>query len=102
MAVGHEYLQEGYITMLGTDHAPHTLEEKIQKYMSGIPGLHIWPKFLQVLKNYISDEMLQKISHQNAIDTFKLKVKLPEREPTGEDLSKEYESIDAWASTSVF
>lgn len=41
---------DGRVDILETDHAPHTLQEKTEKAMSGIPGLASWPDFIKLLK----------------------------------------------------
>ncbi len=69
-------LMEGRIDWIGTDHAPHTLEDKVdpnkeEPFASGIPGLPYYPKFIQVLKDEgISDYMLDRITHDNIVHTF--------------------------------
>jgi dihydroorotase len=97
-----EYLKAGKITMIGTDHAPHTKKDKLeQPYLSGIPGLHIWPRFLAYLgkKGFTRGDagkfakgngLLGRLTHNNVMDTFQPRVKLELRQPDGSDLSHEY------------
>lgn len=52
-----EMLKGDQITWIETDHAPHTLEEKLNNHpMSGIPNLQAFPKFI----NWLS---LQGVTH---------------------------------------
>lgn len=48
-ALMEEFLS-GRIDILESDHAPHTLQEKREKHMSGIPNLASWPVFTELLK----------------------------------------------------
>jgi dihydroorotase len=86
------FLKEGKIDWIETDHAPHTLKEKLERpFMSGFPGLPFYPHFLSFLKeNGFSEEQLRNLTHVNISNTFG--INLPEREinPSME-LHKEYE-----------
>ena len=42
-------LLDGRIDWIETDHAPHTVADKIQRYASGIPVLPFYPRFVQRL-----------------------------------------------------
>jgi dihydroorotase len=58
-------IQEGIITYLATDHAPHTLEEK-EKGMSGLTGLDTYGPFVTwLLKEGIAPTVLARISAEN-------------------------------------
>lgn len=87
-----EYLKEGLIDWIETDHAPHTLIEKLQPpFMSGFPGLPFYPHFLNVLRNYgFTGNELRNLTHDNICRTFGIDIPLLEREPVM-DLHKEYE-----------
>ena len=70
-------LKQGNVKLLGTDHAPHTSEEKNKAYLdapSGFPGFESYPLILldQVFKNEISLESFVKITSENPAKTFKL------------------------------
>ena len=73
-------LKRGNIDLLGTDHAPHTSEEKNKAFLdapSGFPGFESYPLILldQVFKNEISLELFVKITSENPAKIFKLKDK---------------------------
>jgi dihydroorotase len=73
-------LKEGKILLIGTDHAPHTIEEKSQDYFdspSGFPGFETYPKVLydQIFKNRLSLENFVKISSENPAKFFDLRTK---------------------------
>jgi len=73
-------LKQGNIVLMGTDHAPHTLEEKNQAFLeapSGFPGFESYPLVIldQVFKNELSLESFVKITSENPAKIFKLKNK---------------------------
>lgn len=70
-----EKFKNGEIDILETDHAPHTLEEKLQQYMSGIPELASWPIFLKILKEKgVSKELIEKVAFENPNEIFGTKI----------------------------
>ncbi len=73
-------LREGNIALIGTDHAPHTLEEKSRDYLgapSGFPGFETYPLVLlnSFTKYNLSLENFVKASSENAVSIFYLKNK---------------------------
>ena len=73
-------LQQGNIKLLGTDHAPHTSEEKNKEFLdapSGFPGFESYPLIVldKVFKNELSLELFVKITSENPARTFNLKNK---------------------------
>jgi len=67
---------EGNIDILETDHAPHTEEDKLVRYMSGIPNLASWPDFIEILKlRGISQRFLDKVAFENVNKIFGTKIK---------------------------
>jgi dihydroorotase len=87
-----ELLKEGKIDWIETDHAPHTLREKLKSpFMSGFPGLPFYPHFLNFLRaNEFSEEQLRNLTHINISNTFG--INLPEKEVNQSmELHKEYE-----------
>ncbi|MHA1932471.1 MAG: dihydroorotase [Promethearchaeota archaeon] len=73
-------LKEGKVLLIGTDHAPHTIEEKSQDYLdapSGFPGFETYPKALidQVFNFKLSLENFVKVSSENPAKFFNLKKK---------------------------
>ncbi len=86
-----EMLRNGMISWIETDHAPHTLHEKLNlPYLSGIPGLQKYPKFIRWLKMQgFSEKRIREITWNNIIKTFGLS--LVPRQCTPEiDLEYEY------------
>ncbi len=73
-----EALQDGTIDWIGTDHAPHTREEKEKPYPSspsGIPGIET---VLPLLLNAVHQDRLTlsqviQLTHTNIVKIFKLK-----------------------------
>ncbi|MDD9954481.1 MAG: dihydroorotase [Candidatus Woesearchaeota archaeon] len=87
-----QQLRDGKITWIETDHAPHTLKEKANEpYMSGIPGLQIYPKFIQWLREQgIPEKQIEEITFNKIADTYKLDILPRDCEPILE-LGDEYE-----------
>ncbi len=71
-------INDGTVGTIGTDHAPHTLEEKQQEYSqapSGFPGLETGLHLLlnEVNKGNLTLEKLIKLTSKNAAKIFDLK-----------------------------
>jgi dihydroorotase len=70
-------IKEGVIDTIGTDHAPHLLEEKQQSYdkaPAGIPGLETFlPLMLQAVHDKkITIKDMVRICRNNALDIYRL------------------------------
>ncbi len=94
-----ELLKQGQIDWIETDHAPHTLKEKLEApFMSGFPGLAFYPHFLDFLReNGFSEEQVRSLTHGNICETFS--IDLPERDINpNKDLHNEYE-VDVYRGT---
>ncbi|MFH1838629.1 MAG: dihydroorotase [Candidatus Kuenenbacteria bacterium] len=65
-------LKQGKIDWIETDHAPHTLKEKLEKpYMSGFPGLPYYPCFINFLKKQsFSDMQIKNLTYNNICNIF--------------------------------
>lgn len=64
-------LQDGTIDTIGTDHAPHTLEEKNSKTTYGIPGVeNSLEMMLKELNKKIDMKTLQKVMSENSAKIF--------------------------------
>ena len=70
---------EGHVQIIGTDHAPHTLEEKNRKLdaPSGFPGFETYPLLLlnKVTNFELSLENLVKAASESPATLFNLKNK---------------------------
>lgn len=63
------------IDILETDHAPHTLKEKSEGYLSGIPELSSWPIFLRILKEQkVKETLIEKVAFKNPNKIFGTKI----------------------------
>ncbi|MHA1473410.1 MAG: amidohydrolase family protein, partial [Promethearchaeota archaeon] len=76
----YQEFKKGNIKLLGTDHAPHTSDEKNKLFLdapSGFPGFESYPLIVldQVFKNEISLESFVKIASENPAEIFELKSK---------------------------
>ena len=74
-------LREGKIDWIETDHAPHTLDDKVKEpFMSGIPGIASWPVFREYLRHHeFSDDEIEKLTFLNVVERFG--IDLPARKP---------------------
>ncbi len=86
-------LLDGRIDWIETDHAPHTLKDKKEKYLSGIPVLHFYQSFIDILKRRgASDRLISSITHKNIEDVFNIEISRKKRRSLSRDeLSAEYE-----------
>ena len=71
-----EQLRDGMIDWIETDHAPHTLEEKLNKpHMSGIPGLPFYPTFIAWLRTQgFSGQRIRDITYDNIARVFEFDI----------------------------
>jgi dihydroorotase len=84
-------LFDGRIDWIETDHAPHSLKDKIESNASGFPGLAFYPKFIKYLKDKnMSEKMIKDLTHNNIVKAFNIKIDDLHLEPCY-DLEKEYE-----------
>ena len=66
-------LEDGTIDTIGTDHAPHTLEEKNSKTTYGIPGVeNSLEMMLKELNKKIDMKTLQKVMSENPAKIFEI------------------------------
>lgn len=67
-----DYALRGEIHLIGTDHAPHPIEHKDGgSYKSGIPGILIWPKVIEILrKSGIKEHELKRATFDNANELY--------------------------------
>jgi len=73
-----QYLKEGKIDWIETDHAPHALGEKLfPPYLSGYPSLYLYRdlinKFLPSMG--IKEELIRKLTFENIYKTFEQKLR---------------------------
>jgi len=97
-----DLLRKGMIDWIETDHAPHTLDEKMGRaldaegkpqYLSGFPGLPYYPHFIKHLRRKrFSREQLMKLIHTKIELTYGITIPLltGDSEPDL-NLHKEYE-----------
>jgi len=94
-----EKFKQGKIDILETDHAPHTREEKLQGYMSGIPELAFWPIFTDILKKEgVSEALLEKTAFENVNKIFGTQIKklnFPLKPHISEYVFNPYEKFNA-------
>jgi len=71
-----DYLKEGMIDWIETDHAPHTLSEKLNSpFMSGIPWLNQWPVIIEMLRREgISNKEIENLTFNNVRKLFGIEI----------------------------
>lgn len=70
-----QLLLEGHIDVISTDHAPHPLARKDDEVnpASGLPGIPIWPRGIQFLRDCgMSEARIADVTFVNANRIFKL------------------------------
>lgn len=71
------YLKEGKIDWIETDHAPHTVGEKLYDgYPSGFPSLYLYKELVEEFlpKWGLSEEQIEDITYNNIVKTFNLEI----------------------------
>lgn len=92
-----EELKQGRIDFIESDHAPHTLAEKMEEpYMSGIVGLPIMALMPKILRaKGFSPEVIDDLTHGNIEKVFGFEI--PRRNVVPEmDLHTEYPGLDVY------
>ncbi len=71
-----QYLRDGHIDFIETDHAPHVLTEKMgDPFLSGIPGLPWWPLFVEYLRRQnFTDKRIDELVFYNVACRFGLEI----------------------------
>jgi len=94
-----EYLRNGDIDWIETDHAPHRFAEKVRDpFISGLPGLHFVPHFLRYLKKIgVSDSQIFDLTFENANRGYKLYFNSIDLDRKL-NLAKEYRWTDTYGS----
>ncbi len=69
-------LKAGRIDWIETDHAPHTLKDKIEKHASGFPGLPNYPRFIRFLREEakMDEETIKKLTHDNIVKAYGIEI----------------------------
>ena len=68
-------LKEGKIDFIGTDHAPHSIGEKLHTdYLSGYPSLYLYKEFVETFLPSIgvSEKRIEEMTFSNIVKVFKL------------------------------
>jgi dihydroorotase len=85
-----EALLDGAIDWVESDHAPHTLADKRQRFASGLPVLPFWPRFVALLRERGMDPaMVERVTHEAACEALDAAVESSGR-PPDPDLAGEY------------
>jgi len=72
-----EYLKEGKIDWIETDHAPHSVGEKLHRgYPSGYPSLYLYKKLVEETLPQLgfTQEQIEKLTYGNIVKAFNLKI----------------------------
>ena len=76
-----QQLRSGKIDWIETDHAPHSLTEKLEDpFMSGIPGIAWWPVFGEFLRqNEFTDRQIERLTYANIVNRFGIDIQKSQR-----------------------
>lgn len=70
-----DYLKNGDINWIETDHAPHTLRDKSENFASGMPGLPIYFSLKEKLFDLgLNAENINRLTHENVNNIFHLTI----------------------------
>jgi dihydroorotase len=74
----------GEIDWIETDHAPHTVADKVDRHASGIPVLPFYPRFLRLLRGLgVSAADLDRVTHGAVEEAFGFRI--PRRGRVGDE-----------------
>lgn len=83
-------LLDGAIDWVESDHAPHTLADKRERFASGLPVLPFWPRFVAMLaERGAAPDRLERLTHEAACEALEAAVEAAGRAPDPE-LAGEY------------
>jgi len=89
----------GRIDWIETDHAPHTVKEKMDDYASGIPVLQFYNRFIEILyKNGLSGEMVEAFTFRNIIRTFSIPMETFSENPGSRTIRSDEYGFDPFLS----
>ena len=92
-------LINGRIDWIETDHAPHTVEEKMENYASGIPGLQFYNRFIEILyKNGLSHKTVNNLTFGNIVRTFSIPVETFSENPGSQTIRSDEYGFDPFCS----
>jgi len=75
-----EDFKNGRIGILESDHAHHTLDDKLKRYMSGVPNLASWLDFIKMLIDRgVSPGLLDKVAFYNVNTIFGTQIQRTDR-----------------------
>ena len=86
-------LGAGKIDFIESDHAPHTLKEKLEDKISGFPGMPFYPHFIEELYDFyeLSEQQIHELVHTNIESIFNIKIPSLDIKQPDFNLEKEYE-----------
>jgi len=83
----------GMVDILESDHAPHTPEDKIKRYASGIPILARWQRLIsRLIVRGVSSELIDRTMHENVNEIFGTNIP-----KSGRHLATVQEDVDWYA-----
>ena len=89
----------GRIDWIETDHAPHTVKEKMDDYASGIPVLQFYNRFIEILyKNGLSWKMVEAFTFRNIIRTFSIPLETFSENPGSRTIRSDEYGFDPFLS----
>lgn len=80
---------------IGSDHATHSRKEKLEPpYLSGIPGLDLWPRVARRLREEgFSEEQISALTFDNQVKLFGLEDVIQKSDNPGDENLNEYPDL---------
>lgn len=71
----YEYLTAGRIDFVASDHAPHTLADKLERHASGVPGLAVMHLLRERLRREgLDGRLLERLFHRGAEEVYGVEI----------------------------
>ncbi|MCD6396889.1 MAG: dihydroorotase, partial [Spirochaetaceae bacterium] len=92
-------LLKGRIDWIETDHAPHTVKEKLEDHASGIPVLQFYDRFIKyLLKSGLTEEMVERLTYKNIVEAFSIPEKTFTKNPGSQNIPYDEYGFDPFNS----
>jgi len=80
-------LLDGRIDCIESDHAPHTIKEKREDYLSGIPNLQFYKQFLEILSiNGLGNDAIEDLTFNNIVRIFSVPAEIFTENPDNQSV----------------
>jgi dihydroorotase len=71
----YEYLSSGRIDFVASDHAPHTVADKLERHASGVPGLAVMHLLrTRLAREGLEERLLERLFHRGAEELYAVEI----------------------------